>query len=25
LVDTAEEAVQHIEDFYTKYALKPNF
>jgi uncharacterized protein (TIGR00730 family) len=25
LVDTAEEAVKHIEDFYHKYALKPNF
>lgn len=25
LVDTADEAVQHIEDFYHKYALKPNF
>lgn len=25
LVDTAEEAVQVIEDFYQKYALKPNF
>lgn len=25
LVDTAEEAVQHIEDFYHKYSLKPNF
>ncbi len=25
LVDTAEEAVQVIEDFYNKYALKPNF
>jgi len=24
-VDTAEEAVQHIDDFYHKYALKPNF
>jgi uncharacterized protein (TIGR00730 family) len=25
LVDTAEEAVLHIEEFYKKYALKPNF
>jgi len=25
LVDTAEEAVKCIEDFYNKYALKPNF
>jgi uncharacterized protein (TIGR00730 family) len=25
LVDTAEEAVKHIVDFYTKYLLKPNF
>ncbi len=25
LVDTAEEAVQIIEEFYNKYALKPNF
>lgn len=25
LVDTADEAVKHIEDFYHKYALKPNF
>jgi uncharacterized protein (TIGR00730 family) len=25
LVDTAEEAVNHIEEFYKKYALKPNF
>ena len=25
LVDTAEEAVAAIEDFYNKYALKPNF
>jgi uncharacterized protein (TIGR00730 family) len=25
LVDTAEEAVKTIEDFYNKYALKPNF
>ena len=25
LVDTADEAVQVIEDFYNKYALKPNF
>jgi hypothetical protein len=25
LADTAEEAVKHIEDFYKKYALKPNF
>ncbi len=25
MVDTAEEAVQHIEEFYNKYALKPNF
>lgn len=25
LVDTAEEAVGHITDFYSKYLLKPNF
>lgn len=25
LVDTAEEAVSHIEKFYKKYSLKPNF
>ncbi|MCX6270399.1 MAG: TIGR00730 family Rossman fold protein [Bacteroidetes bacterium] len=25
LVDTAEDAVQEIEDFYQRYALKPNF
>jgi uncharacterized protein (TIGR00730 family) len=25
LVDTADEAVKHIEDFYNRYALKPNF
>lgn len=25
LVDTVEEAVQYIEDFYNKYSLKPNF
>lgn len=25
LVDTAEEAVKHIVDFYSKYMLKPNF
>jgi uncharacterized protein (TIGR00730 family) len=25
LVDTAEEAVKHIDDFYNKYSLKPNF
>ncbi len=25
LVDTADEAVQHIENFYNKYSLKPNF
>jgi len=25
LVDTAEDAVQKIEEFYEKYALKPNF
>lgn len=25
LVDTAEEAVATIEDYYNKYALKPNF
>jgi len=25
LVDTAEEAVKIIDDFYKKYALKPNF
>jgi uncharacterized protein (TIGR00730 family) len=25
LADTAEEVVKHIEDFYKKYAIKPNF
>ena len=25
VVDTAEEAVAHIDDFYSKYLLKPNF
>ena len=25
LVDTADEAVKHINDFYSKYMLKPNF
>ncbi len=25
IVDTAEEAVKHIVDFYSKYLLKPNF
>lgn len=25
VVDTAEDAVKHIVDFYTKYLLKPNF
>lgn len=25
VVDTAEEAVKHIEEFYNKYMLKPNF
>ena len=25
IVDTAEEAVKHIVDFYSKYMLKPNF
>ena len=25
LVDTAEEAVEHINNFYAKYSLKPNF
>lgn len=25
LVDTADEAVQHITEFYSKYLLKPNF
>jgi hypothetical protein len=25
LVDTVEEAVEVIEDFYEKYELKPNF
>jgi|TARA_B100001964_G_C13661976_1_gene349418 hypothetical protein len=25
LVDTTEEAVKVIEDFYSKYSLKPNF
>ena len=24
-VDTADEAVKHIEDFYNRYALRPNF
>jgi predicted Rossmann-fold nucleotide-binding protein len=23
--DTAEEAVSHIEEFYAKFAIKPNF
>jgi hypothetical protein len=25
LVDTADDAVKHIVDFYSKYLLKPNF
>jgi hypothetical protein len=25
LVDTAEEVVQHIEEFYRSHALSPNF
>ena len=25
MVDTAEEAVNHIEKFYEKYKIKPNF
>jgi uncharacterized protein (TIGR00730 family) len=25
IVDTADEAVKHITDFYSKYLLKPNF
>jgi uncharacterized protein (TIGR00730 family) len=25
IADTADEAVKHIEDFYNKYSLKPNF
>ena len=25
IVDTADEAVKVIEDFYLKYVLKPNF
>ena len=25
VVDTAEDAVAHIDDFYSKYLLKPNF
>jgi len=25
IVDTAEDAVKHINDFYTKYLLSPNF
>jgi predicted Rossmann-fold nucleotide-binding protein len=25
IVDTADEAVKHIVDFYNKYLLKPNF
>ena len=25
IVDTADEAVKHIVDFYSKYLLKPNF
>ncbi len=25
IVDTAEDAVKHIVDFYSKYLLKPNF
>ena len=24
-VDTAEEAIKHVEDHYKKYSLKPNF
>ena len=25
VVDTADEAVKHINDFYSKYLLSPNF
>ncbi len=25
IVDTTDEAVKHIVDFYSKYLLKPNF
>ena len=25
IVDTAEEAVTHIEEYYHKFAIKPNF
>jgi len=25
VVDTAEDAVEHIDNFYNKYLLKPNF
>ena len=25
VVDTAEDAVAHIDNFYSKYLLKPNF
>ncbi len=25
IVDTADDAVKHIVDFYSKYLLKPNF
>jgi len=25
VVDTAKDAVDHIDDFYNKYLLKPNF
>ena len=25
MVDTAEEVVDHVLDFYTKHALQPNF
>lgn len=25
VVDTAKEAVEHIEDFYSRYVLSPNF
>jgi predicted Rossmann-fold nucleotide-binding protein len=25
IVDTADEAVKHIVEFYSKYMLKPNF
>ena len=25
VVDTADEAVEHIEDFYSRFVLSPNF